>query len=131
MASDLWDARVYARHSAVGGASHSKPVGVKAGALNDSQEASSNYQDGPEHQEKDRVLTSSDGASVAPKENVPVDDIGLDKANKSQGKAAALSELAHKLAQFDIGSLWRTLGDSERRNLFAYAVKQLEGIRDC
>ena len=36
------------------------------GALNDSQEDSSTYQDGPEHQEKDRVLIGTGGASVAP-----------------------------------------------------------------
>ena len=55
-----------------------------------------------------------------------VDDIGLEKPNKHQEKTDVLSELAHKLAQFDMGSLWKTLGDNERRSLFAYMVKQLE-----
>ncbi len=64
------------RVSTVGNASSSKTVGapagaheskmgVKAGALNDSQEDSSTYQDDPEHQEKEGVLRASEGVGRA------------------------------------------------------------------
>jgi len=55
-----------------------------------------------------------------------VDDTGLDKAHKSQGNLQILSELAHKLAQFDMGSLWKTLGDSERNKLFVVAAELIQ-----
>ena len=51
-----------------------------------------------------------------------VDDIGLEIGGNSPKKTAILAELAQKLAQFDMGSLWKALSDSERIKLFAFAA---------
>lgn len=66
-------------------------------------------------------LMSSLGISIG------VDDIGLDMSSLSLGKSSILQELAQKLAQFDIKSLWKTLGDSDRLTLFAVAASLAKG----
>ena len=57
-----------------------------------------------------------------------VDEIGLEKPHKSLGISQILLELSTKLSNFDMGSLWKTLGDSERRKLFAFTAEILNTL---
>ena len=51
---------------------------------------------------------------------------GLEKVSESQGKATVSDQLAQKLAQFPICTLWEALGDEGQALLFSAAVAIIE-----
>lgn len=51
---------------------------------------------------------------------------GFENVSKTRGKVAVADQLAQKLAQFDLGSLWEALGDHDRATLFAVAAGMVE-----
>jgi hypothetical protein len=47
----------------------------------------------------------------------------------SQGKEGVLLEIAHKIAHFDVSSLWKTLEDDDRISTLLF-LEQLQRVRE-
>jgi hypothetical protein len=53
-------------------------------------------------------------------------EAGLENPSETRGKPLVSGELAQLLAQFDPGTLWEALGDSDRATLFAVAAGMID-----
>jgi hypothetical protein len=60
---------------------------------------------------------------------VKIGDIGLDSLRISQGIKEDSPELAIKVANFDVSSLWKTLEDDDRISTLLF-LEQLQRVRE-
>ena len=60
---------------------------------------------------------------------VKIGDIGLDSLRLSQGIQGVDPSIAHKIAHFDVSSLWKTLEDDDRVSTLLF-LEQLKRVRE-
>jgi integrase len=60
---------------------------------------------------------------------VKIGDIGLDSLRISQGIQGVDPSIAHKIAHFDVSSLWKTLEDDDRISTLLF-LEQLQRVRE-
>ena len=61
--------------------------------------------------------------------DILVGDIGLDSLRLSQGIQGIDPSIAHKIAHFDVSSLWKTLEDDDRISTLLF-LEQLQRVRE-